>query len=141
MFLSGSQDFGNVSSNYQGNINSAQERVQNEFGTGAGDCVSLDLLIKRLLDRIVSERLKSKPDQYYLTALEERKNIMSDGFSKNNCSEKIEKAKQVQSALLLTKEAIKSEESVLPTNNNEQKIYIGAGALLLLVGLYIIVNK
>lgn len=138
--LSSSADFGNIGQ-YQQKINSANERVQNEFGTGAGDCVSLDLLIKRLLDRIVSERLKSKPDQNYLQALEERKNAMQNGFSTNNCSEKIEKAKQVQSALLLTKEAIKSEESVLPKNNNEQKIYIGVGALLLLVGLYIIVKK
>lgn len=138
--LSSSADFGFIGQ-YQQRINLANERVQNEFGTGASDCVSLDLLIKRLLDRIVSERLKSKPDQDYLKALEERKNAMQSGFSSNNCSEKLEKAKQIQSGLLLTKEAIKSEESVLPKNNNEQKIYIGVGALLLLVGLYIIVKK
>ncbi len=138
--LSSSADFGNVGQ-YQQRINLANERVQNEFGTGAGDCVSLDLLIKSLRDRIVSERLKSKPDQDYLKALEERKNAMESGFNVNNCAQKIEKVREIESALLLTKEAIKSEESVLPKNNNEQKIYIGAGALLLLVGLYIIVKK
>ena len=129
--LSSSADFGNVGQ-YQQRINLANERVQNEFGTGAGDCVSLDWLIKRL---------KSKPDQDYLKALEERKNAMESGFNVNNCAQKIEKVREIESALLLTKEAIKSEESVLPKNNNEQKIYIGAGALLLLVGLYIIVKK
>lgn len=140
MFLSGGSDFGNLTA-FDSNTNLAEERVQNEFGTGAGDCVSLDLLIKNLRDRIVSERLKSKQDQYYIKALEERKNAMESGFNVNNCSQKIEKVREIESALLLTKEAIKSEESVLPKNNNEQKIYIGAGALLLLVGLYIIVKK
>ena len=140
MFLSGGSDFGNLTA-FDRQTNLAEERVQSEFGTGAGDCVSLDLLIKNLRDRIVSERLKSKQDQYYIKALEERKNVMESGFYVNNCSQKIEKVREIESALLLTKEAIKSEESVLPKNNNEQKIYIGAGALLLLVGLYIIVKK
>ena len=138
--LSSSADFGNVGQ-YQQRMNLANERVQNEFGTGAGDCVSLDLLIKSLRDKIISERLKLKPDQDYLKALEERKNAMESGFNVNNCSQKIEKVREIESALLLTKEAIKSEESVLPKNNNEQKIYIVAGALILLVGLYIIVKK
>lgn len=138
--LSSSANFG-LSGNYQGFLVNAQERVQNEFGTGAGDCVSLDLLIKKLGDRIVSERLKPKQDQYYLQALEERKTAMERGFTINSCSEKIEKSRQIESALLLTKGAIKDEESVLPKNNVEQNIYIGVGALVLLVGLYIIVRK
>jgi len=138
--LSSSADFGYISQ-YEKDINKATERVQNEFGTGASDCVSLDLLIKKLSDKIVSERLKSNPDTYYLKALEERKNAMESGFTRNSCSQKIEKSRQIESSLLLTKGAIESEESVLTKNNVEQKIYIGVGALVLLVGLYIIVKK
>jgi len=122
-------------------MSEAIQKVQNEFGTGASDCVSLDLLIKRLSDKIVSERLKSNPDNYYLKALEDIKTTMEFGFTNNSCSQKIEKSRQIESGLLLTKGAIESEESVLTKNNVEQKIYIGLGALVLLVGLYIIVKK
>lgn len=138
--LSSSADLGYISE-YEIKKNIANAKVQNEFGTGASDCVSLDLLIKKLTDRIASETKKISPDKEYITALIERKSAMEYGFLNNNCSQKIEKSKQIESALLLTKEAIKSEKSVLDKSNVEQKIYIGAGALILLVGLYIIIKK
>lgn len=119
----------------------ARQKVQDDFGAGANNCVSLDLLIKKLTDRIASENLKMNPNKEYITALIEFKSAMQYQFDTNRCSDKIEKSKQIESALLLTKEAIKSEESVLTKSNVEQKIYIGAGALVLLVGLYIITKK
>lgn len=119
----------------------ARQKVQNEFGSGENNCVSLDLLIKKLTDRIASENLKSNPDKEYLTAIIDFKSAMQFQFDTSRCADKIEKSKQIESALLLTKGAIESEQSVLTKSNVEQKIYIGAGALILLVGLYIIVKK
>lgn len=119
----------------------ARQKVQNEFGAGENNCVSLDLLIKKLTDKIALETKKSIPNKEYITALIEFKSSMQNQFDINRCADKIEKSRQIESALLLTKGAIESEESVLTNNKVEQKIYIGAGALILLVGLYIIVKK
>jgi hypothetical protein len=119
----------------------ATKRVKNEFYTIDNDCVTLDATIKKLTDKIASETSKSKLDKAYILALEEYKMLKERDFTYNNCSQKIEKVKQIESAILITKEAIKSEESIISKNNIEQKIYIGAGSLILLVGLYIIVKK
>ena len=48
---------------------------------------------------------------------------------------------QKESAVLITKQAIEQEKAVLKPANNEQNIYIGVGALILLVGLLILVKK
>jgi len=138
--LSSSADFGKLS-NYEVSASDAVQRVQNEFGSGENNCISLDLTIKKLGDKLVSERLKPNQDKFYISALADRKGAYEAGFAKNQCADKIEKSRQIESAVLLTQQAIKSEQSVLPKNNTEQKIYIGAGALILLVGLYIIVKK
>lgn len=127
--------------NYDTLTYEAKQKVQSDFGSGENNCVSLDLLIKKVSDKLVSERLKSNVDKFYVTALSEFKSAMENSFTQNRCSEKIEKSKQIESAILLTGQAIKSEESVIKKSNVEQKIYIGAGALILLVGLYIIVKK
>jgi hypothetical protein len=131
-------------SNYRGYdtlMYEARQKVQNEFGAGENNCVSLDLLIKKLIDKIALETKKLNPNKEYITALIEFKSSMQNQFDINRCADKIEKSRQIESALLLTKGAIESEESVLTKSNVEQKIYIGAGALILLVGLYIIVKK
>jgi hypothetical protein len=131
-------------SNYRGYdtlMYEARQKVQNEFGAGENNCVSLDLLIKKLTDKIALETKKLNPNKEYVTALIEFKSSMQNQFDINRCADKIEKSRQIESALLLTKGAIESEESVLTKSNVEQKIYIGAGALILLVGLYIIVKK
>jgi hypothetical protein len=138
--LSSSADFGKLS-NYEKSVSDAVQRVQNEFGSKESNCISLDLTIKKLRDKLVSESLKSNKDNFYISALSDRKGVYESGFASNRCADKIEKSRQIESAVLLTKEAIKSEESILPKSNSEQKIYIGVGALILLVGLYIIVKK
>ena len=138
--LSSSADFGFLGA-YETSTNDAVQRVKNEFGAGENNCVSLDLTIKKLIDRIASESLKPNQDKFYISALQDRKGAYEAGFAKNQCSDKIEKSRQIESSILLTQQAIKSEQAVLPKNNTEQNIYIGAGALILLVGLYIIVKK
>lgn len=122
-------------------MSEARQKVQDEFGGGENNCVSLDLLLRKLGDRIASETKKSTPDKQYLTAIIEFRSAMQNQFDTNRCLDKIEKSKQIESALLLTKSAIKDELSVDTKSNVEQKIYIGVGALVLLVGLYIISKK
>jgi hypothetical protein len=62
-------------------------------------------------------------------------------FASNDCSDKIEKLRQNESAVLITQQAIEQEKAVLKPANTDQRIYIGAGALILLVGLVILVKK
>lgn len=42
------------------------DRVQNEFRWNGGSCVELDLLIKKVRDKIVAERIKPSPYNYGL---------------------------------------------------------------------------
>jgi hypothetical protein len=58
-----------------------------------------------------------------------------------NCRDEIEKIRLEESAQILTQQSAKSEQNFLKESNTEQYIYIGAGALVLLVGLYVILKK
>jgi hypothetical protein len=58
-----------------------------------------------------------------------------------NCRDEIEKIRLEESAKILTQQSAKSEQNFLKESNTEQYIYIGAGALVLLVGLYVILKK
>jgi len=134
-------------------INATRERVQNEFGWSGGSCVMLDKLIKDVRDKAVAERIKpslynyglskgiSVPASFYIQALVDQKAMLEVIFASNDCSDKIEKLRLNESGVLITKQVIEQEKAVLKPANTEQRIYIGAGALILLVGLYIIVKK
>ena len=141
---------------YGGNatqINATKERVRKEFGWNGGSCVELDKLILKIRDYTVAERLKSTPYNYgvarglepsannYIQALVDQKALLESIFASNNCLDKIETLRQNESAVLITKQAIEQEKSVLKPANTDQRIYIGVGALILLVGLYIIIKK
>lgn len=128
-------------------------RVQNEFGWYGGSCVELDALIKKVSDRIVSERIKPSPYNYnlraglpmsvefYIRALINQKLVLEGIFIGNRCADKIETLRQKESAVLVTKQAIEQEKSVLKPANTEQRIYIVSGAVILLVGLVILAKK
>ena len=128
-------------------------RVQNEFGWYGGSCVELDALIKKVSDRIVSERIKPSPYNYnlraglpmsvefYIRALINQKLVLEGIFIGNRCADKIETLRQKESAVLVTKQAIEQEKSVLKPANTEQRIYIVGGAVILLVGLLILAKK
>jgi len=134
-------------------INATRDRVQNEFAWNGGSCVQLDKLIKDVRDKAVAERIKPTPYNYgltkginvsasfYIQALVDHKAVLEVMFASNNCSDKIEKLRQNESAVLITRQAIEQEKAVLKPANTDQRIYIGAGGLILLVGLYIIVRK
>ena len=134
-------------------LNAVRERVQNEFGWNGGSCVELDKLIKNVRDKAVAERIKPTPynygltrglyfpDSFYLQALVDHRATLELTFASNDCSDKIEKLRQNESAVLITQQAIEQEKAVLKPANTDQRIYIGAGALILLVGLVILVKK
>jgi hypothetical protein len=133
-------------------INAGIDRVQNEFGWYGGSCVELDLLIKKVSDKIVSERIKPSPYNYglkginvsvelYIRALINQKSVLESFFIGNRCADKIETLRQNESAVLVTKQAIEQEKAVLKPANTEQRIYIVGGALVLMVGLLILAKK
>ena len=123
-----------------GKINAGIEKVQNQYSWSGGSCVQLDKLIKDVRDRIVLERGRLG-DEYYIKALIDQKNTLEMIFASNSCADKIETLRQNESAVLVTKQSIEQEKSVLKPSNTDQKIYIVGGAIVLLVGLFILVKK
>jgi len=117
------------------------DRVYDEFGWQGGTCVQLDKKIKDVRDRAVAVRLDTNTDEKYIQALVDLKSNLDYIFASNSCADKIETLRQKETALLITKTAIDQEKKVLGNSKKEQNIYIGVGALLLLVGLYIVLKK
>jgi hypothetical protein len=148
------------------NKDAGVDRVQSEFAWNGGSCVELDKLIKKVRDKAVAERLSPSPYNYgqnladydryfkthglgtqmlmkdfYLQALVDHRANLEMAFASNNCSDKIETLRQKESGVLITKTAIQQEKTVLGSSEKEQNIYIGIGALTLLIGLIILVKK
>ena len=120
--------------------NSFRDAVQNEFGWKGGTCVQLDKLLRDIRDKIVAERLKFSND-YYIQALLDQKAVLEMSFASNSCSDKIETLRQKENAVLITKTSIDQEKKVLGSSKKEENLYIGVGALVLLVGLFIVLKK
>jgi hypothetical protein len=120
--------------------NSFRDVVQNEFAWKGGTCVQLDKLLRDIRDKIVAERLKFSND-YYIQALLDQKAVLEMSFASNSCSDKIETQRQKETAVLITKTSIDQEKKVLGSSKKEENIYIGVGALVLLVGLFIVLKK
>lgn len=135
-----------------------------------GDCITTDVSIKNaqaLLPDFYMEkaggRYKVEPIQgttYQDTlkrqkAFEDRKfyvntmvNILPQHiadleayFKKQDCRNQFEKKRLQDMATVITKQATLQEKSVLEPNYKEQYIYIGIGAVVLLLGLYVISKK
>ena len=117
------------------------DRVYAEYGWQGGTCVQLDKKIKDLRDRAVEERLKPNADQMYIQALVDYKQMLDGLFAQNSCTDKIETLRQKETGVLITKTSIDQEKKVLGTSKKEENIYIGLGALTLLVGLIIVLKK
>lgn len=108
------------------------------------DCIVVDEMLKKINQQIIDERnkkLAGRGDDYYINALVRRETDMKNYFNYSDCRDKIEKLRLTESAVLVTKSAIKSENAVLGKNYTEQTIYFGIGGVLLLTGLYIILKK
>jgi hypothetical protein len=120
--------------------NPFRDLVQNEYAWKGGTCVQLDKLLRDIRDRIVAERLKFSEDRY-IQALLDQKAVLEMSFASNSCSDKIETLRQKETAVLITKTSIEQEKKVLGSSKKEENIYIGVGALVLLVGLFIVLKK
>ena len=143
----------NYRSGGQDKINTAMDRVQNEFWWNGGSCVELDRLILKVRDRIVAERIKPSAYnyglntglapgvEYYIQELIKQKSALEGVFNTYSCADKLETLRQNESAVLITKASIEQEKAVLTSANTDQRIYIVGGAVILLVGLIILVKK
>ncbi len=120
------------------------EKVQNEFGSLPYNCTSLDKDLKKLSDKIVAERKKdplpSLQQRAYMEALEFKKNTWEGSFANHGCRDIIENIRLTTGAVEESKFAIKAEQQVLPANEKDQSLYIGLGAVVMLVGLYIVLK-
>jgi hypothetical protein len=129
--------------------NNAQEsafnKVAQDFGSLPYNCVSLDQQIKKISDKLLEERKKSPiPDvqqKAYLDALEGKKNFFESTFATKGCRDIIENIRLTTGAVEESKFAIKAEQQVLPKNEKDQNLYIGLGAVVMLIGLYIVLKE
>jgi len=102
------------------------------------DCVKLDENLKLITNEISEDILKQSLTPSYLKSLKNQKSFLELNFISKNCRLVLEKKKLEQSAEILNKESIKQEDSIIKKNYKEQYLYIGFGAIVLLLGLYIV---
>jgi hypothetical protein len=62
-------------------------------------------------------------------------------FNKGECTDTLEQLKAEANAKILTKESAKAEKKILEKNYKEQYVYIGFGAIILLVGLFVVTRN
>lgn len=111
------------------------------------DCILLDEKLRKsiiIIDELQRKKLAGKftaMDNLLLNQEIELKNKREMEFSKLSCANKIEYKRLVETGQITTDMAIKQEQEVLPKNNNEQYIYIGIGAVVLITSLYLIIRK
>ena len=124
---------------------SGYQKVQNEFGSLPYNCADLDLQIKRISERLLTERKKdplpSTEQKAYMDALELKKSGWESMWATKGCRDIIENIRLQSMAVVDTSSAIKQEVSVLDKGKKDQSLYIGLGGVVLLIGLYIVLNK
>jgi len=102
----------------------------------AQDCIHTDKLIKAIQE----EMTKPNPSRS-IYELRDNKIALEQFSAQQLCADKIETLRQKETAVLITKTSIDQEKKVLGSSKKEENIYIGVGALVLLVGLIIVVKK
>jgi hypothetical protein len=105
----------------------------------ADDCAQLDRDIKRIQDRIV-EQTKNQPNETHRRVLVWFKSILEDYFEFQGCRDTIEKQRYLDSAKSQTLFSIKAEDSVLGASQTNQNIYLGVGALVLVLSTGILLS-
>lgn len=111
------------------------------------DCILLDEKLRKsiiIIDDLQRKKLDgsfTSIDSLLLNQEIELKNKRESEFSKLSCANKIEYKRLVETGQITTEMAIKQEQDILPKNNNEQYIYIGIGAVVLITSLYLIIRK
>jgi hypothetical protein len=103
------------------------------------DCASLDGLIKRHQERI-KQQIQRQPNPSRTKVLMWYKEIYEDYFELNACRDRIEQQRLLDSAKAQTLFAIRAEDSVLGASQKNQNIYLGAGALVLVLSTAILLS-
>jgi hypothetical protein len=135
-----SYDKNNCKSNKKSDVNVSESSFQL--------CTGLDNRNKQIKDEILKLRKKtlsttglSKNEEVLLSKWEVELNETENKFTNLNCRDKIETKRLTATAVVQTKLAEIMEQQVLGRNENEKKVYIGVGGLVLLTGLFIILKK
>jgi hypothetical protein len=120
------------------------KKVEYKYSIKPENCYKLDENLKLITDELALETKKlltGGANREYIKALQSRKSSYEGSFTQADCRNKIEEDRLKESANLLTKTAIGQEKDVVDKSFNLQKVYIGVGALVLVVGLYIVLKK
>lgn len=135
------------------NSNPIHKKVVEEIKTKfpKGDCITLDVSIKNVqgfIPTILLEKagdIYDKDRKFYINKMAEilpkYLQELESEFNNKKCRDEFEKKRLQDMASGLTKSASVQEQSVLGKNFKEQYIYIGIGAGILLLGLYVVVKK
>ena len=157
-----------IDSNSSPMTKKAVEEIKTKFPKG--DCLTLDVSIKNAQGLIPAIFLEKAGGHYKIEpiqirtyqdvlknnqAYEDRKEYINQmskflpdwlrqleaEFNNKKCRDEFEKIRIQDMASTLTKGASKQEVSILNPNFKEQYIYIGIGAVVLLLGLYVVTKK
>jgi hypothetical protein len=104
------------------------------------DCVELDLAIKRITDRIV-EQTRNSPNEDNRQVLVWYKEILEDYFRFNSCRDKITQQRFSDFGKTTTLGGITSEKSILGKSEKNQNIYLGIGAVVLVLSVGILTAR
>jgi len=110
-----------------------------DISIGASNCVELDRDMKRLIDRI-AEQTRTAPNETHRRVLVWFKDILEDNFQLYGCRDKIEKQRLLEMAKTQTLSSISQEKSILGAGQKNQNIYLGVGALVLVLSAGILVS-
>jgi hypothetical protein len=116
-----------------------------------GDCITYDTSIKNA-QSYVSEVFMERAGNIYDNNRKDYINKMAEilpkylqeleaEFNNKKCRDEFEKKRLQDMSSALTKSASVQEQSVLGKNFKEQYLYIGIGAGILLLGLYVVLKK
>jgi hypothetical protein len=120
------------------------KQVYYKYPSKKENCYKTDENLKLITEELSVETKKlltGGANREYIKALRERKEVYELTFIDNKCRDKIEEDRLKESANLLTKNAIGQEKDVVDKSFNLQKVYIGVGALILIVGLVVVLKK
>jgi hypothetical protein len=105
------------------------------------DCYKVDFNLKKILEEITQLNQQGDLSSDYLKSLYAQKGAIQMYFNGKNCQNVFEYKRLNETAELITKNAKEQEKRILGNSNNEQRIYIGVGAITLIVALVILLRK
>lgn len=115
------------------------------------DCVKMDEQIKEISFEVEQLQKDTKsitgglgspnPKEIRLYVLRNFLLELKQKFNNRSCTDILEAKKTEDNAKMLTKESAKTEKKVLEKGYKEQYLYLGYGAVIILVGLYIVTRS